>query len=76
MRSMKLFQFAYSPYAAKVRKCLELKGMSAEVVDASEVVVRAFEKEWFGGSAPAREELVRGRAAAARAREILSSGSR
>ena len=30
---MKLFQFAYSPYAAKVRKCLELKGLGFEVVE-------------------------------------------
>jgi len=30
---MKLYQFAYSPYAAKVRKCLELKGLAYEVVE-------------------------------------------
>ena len=30
---MKLFQFAYSPYAAKVRKCLELKGLAHELVE-------------------------------------------
>lgn len=30
---MKLFQFPYSPYAAKVRKCLELKGLAHELVD-------------------------------------------
>jgi glutathione S-transferase len=30
---MKLFQFAYSPYAAKVRKCLELKGIAFELVE-------------------------------------------
>ena len=30
---MKLFQFAYSPYAAKVRKCLECKGIAAELVE-------------------------------------------
>lgn len=30
---MRLFQFAYSPYAAKVRKCLELKGLPFETVE-------------------------------------------
>jgi glutathione S-transferase len=30
---MKLFQFAYSPYAAKVRKCLELKGLACTLVE-------------------------------------------
>lgn len=30
---MKLFQFAYSPYAAKVRKCLELKNLRFELVE-------------------------------------------
>jgi glutathione S-transferase len=30
---MRLFQFSYSPYAAKVRKCLELKGLAFEVVE-------------------------------------------
>src|SRR4051812_41867507 len=30
---MKLFQFAYSPYAAKVRKCLELKHLAYEIVE-------------------------------------------
>jgi len=30
---MRLFQFAYSPYVAKVRKCLELKGLEYEAVD-------------------------------------------
>jgi glutathione S-transferase len=30
---MRLFQFAYSPFAAKVRKCLELKGLTFEVVE-------------------------------------------
>lgn len=30
---MKLFQFAYSPYAAKARKCLELKGLAHELVE-------------------------------------------
>jgi glutathione S-transferase len=30
---MKLFQFAYSPYAAKVRKCLELKSLACEYVE-------------------------------------------
>jgi glutathione S-transferase len=30
---MRLFQFAYSPYAAKVRKCLELKGLAHELVE-------------------------------------------
>lgn len=32
-RGMKLFQFAYSPYAAKVRKCLELKNLPVELVE-------------------------------------------
>ncbi|MGC4001424.1 MAG: glutathione S-transferase [Anaeromyxobacter sp.] len=30
---MRLHQFAYSPFAAKVRKCLELKGLAFEVVE-------------------------------------------
>ena len=30
---MKLYQFAYSPFAAKVRKCLELKGIAYETVE-------------------------------------------
>jgi glutathione S-transferase len=30
---MRLFQFSYSPFAAKVRKCLELKGLEVEVVE-------------------------------------------
>lgn len=30
---MRLFQFSYSPFAAKVRKCLELKGLEVEIVD-------------------------------------------
>ena len=30
---MKLFQFAYSPYSAKVRKYLELKGLAYELVE-------------------------------------------
>jgi glutathione S-transferase len=30
---MKLYQFAYSPYAAKVRKCLELKRIAFETVE-------------------------------------------
>jgi glutathione S-transferase len=30
---MKLYQFAYSPFAAKVRKCLELKGVDYTVVE-------------------------------------------
>lgn len=30
---MRLHQFPYSPFAAKVRKCLELKGLEFEVVD-------------------------------------------
>ena len=32
MLGMKLFQFAYSPYAAKVRKCLELKGLAGKAI--------------------------------------------
>jgi glutathione S-transferase len=30
---MKLYQFAHSPYAAKVRKCLELKGLAFQTVE-------------------------------------------
>jgi len=30
---MRLFQFFYSPFAAKVRRCLELKGLAYEVVE-------------------------------------------
>ena len=30
---MRLFQFSYSPFAAKVRKCLELKGINFEPVE-------------------------------------------
>jgi glutathione S-transferase len=30
---MKLYQFRYSPYAAKVRKCLELKRLAYEIVE-------------------------------------------
>src|SRR5262249_14747378 len=30
---MKLYQFAYSPYAGKVRKCLELKGLHYDAVE-------------------------------------------
>src|SRR5512140_3130528 len=30
---MRLHQFPYSPFAAKVRKCLELKGIAFEVVN-------------------------------------------
>ena len=30
---MRLLQFAYSPFAAKVRKCLELKGLEFEIVN-------------------------------------------
>ncbi|BDG03756.1 glutathione S-transferase family protein [Anaeromyxobacter oryzae] len=30
---MRLFQFSYSPFAAKVRKCLELKGLTFETVE-------------------------------------------
>jgi glutathione S-transferase len=30
---VKLFQFVYSPYVAKVRKCLELKGLACEFVE-------------------------------------------
>src|SRR5512141_542447 len=30
---MRLLQFAYSPFAAKVRKVLELKGLEAEIVN-------------------------------------------
>jgi glutathione S-transferase len=30
---MKLFQFAYSPFAAKVRKCLQLKELAFELVE-------------------------------------------
>jgi glutathione S-transferase len=30
---MRLLQFAYSPFAAKVRKCLELKGLAFEIVE-------------------------------------------
>jgi glutathione S-transferase len=30
---MKLYQFSYSPFAAKVRKCLELKGLAFEIVE-------------------------------------------
>ena len=30
---MRLFQFSYSPFAAKVRRCLELKGLAHEVVE-------------------------------------------
>ncbi|HUS63961.1 MAG TPA: glutathione S-transferase N-terminal domain-containing protein, partial [Kofleriaceae bacterium] len=30
---MKLYQFAYSPFAAKVRKCLELKGIAYQTVE-------------------------------------------
>lgn len=30
---MKLYQFAYSPFAAKVRKCLELKGLAFAAID-------------------------------------------
>jgi glutathione S-transferase len=30
---MRLFQFAYSPFAAKVRRCLELKGLACEAVE-------------------------------------------
>jgi glutathione S-transferase len=30
---MRLFQFSYSPFAAKVRKCLELKRLSFETVE-------------------------------------------
>src|SRR6266567_188195 len=33
MRRMRLFQFAYSPFVAKVRKCLELKELEYEAVD-------------------------------------------
>lgn len=32
-RDMKLYQFAYSPYAAKVRKVLELKRLPHEVIE-------------------------------------------
>jgi glutathione S-transferase len=31
--NMKLYQFAYSPYAAKVRKVLELKGLAYECIE-------------------------------------------
>jgi len=30
---MKLYQFYYSPFAAKVRKCLDLKGLACEMVE-------------------------------------------
>src|ERR1700760_4240192 len=30
---MRLYSFAYSPYVAKIRKCLELKGIEFEVVE-------------------------------------------
>ncbi|HUK65931.1 MAG TPA: glutathione S-transferase family protein [Anaeromyxobacteraceae bacterium] len=30
---MRLFQFSYSPFAAKVRRCLELKGLAYEAVE-------------------------------------------
>jgi glutathione S-transferase len=30
---MRLFQFSYSPFAAKVRACLELKGVAFEPVE-------------------------------------------
>src|SRR6266496_629428 len=30
---MRLFQFSYSPFAAKVRKCLELKGLAYDLVE-------------------------------------------
>ncbi len=30
---MRLFQFHYSPFAAKVRKCLELKGLACEIAE-------------------------------------------
>jgi glutathione S-transferase len=30
---VRLFQFSYSPFAAKVRKCLELKGLAFEAVE-------------------------------------------
>lgn len=30
---MRLHQFSYSPFAAKVRKCLELKGLACELVE-------------------------------------------
>jgi glutathione S-transferase len=30
---MRLFQFSFSPFAAKVRRCLELKGLPFEVVE-------------------------------------------
>jgi glutathione S-transferase len=33
MSAMRLYQFSYSPYAAKVRKCLELKGLAYDVVE-------------------------------------------
>jgi glutathione S-transferase len=30
---MRLYQFAYSPYAAKVRRCLEMKGLRYEIAE-------------------------------------------
>jgi glutathione S-transferase len=30
---MRLYQFSYSPFPAKVRKCLELKGLAFEVIE-------------------------------------------
>jgi glutathione S-transferase len=38
---MRLHQFPYSPFAAKVRKCLELKGLAFEIVNVPYVDRRA-----------------------------------